>query len=554
MDIKPGAISAKNSYYNIMKTRFLVYSIITLFSFFTSCEDEVNNWDVDSSHERLFKSLVFEISNTGSTSVEIKYTKSVSTTKYVFEFSEDSLEFNDIVKTIEILADTVTPFAESTTVTKTEYRTTFSELAGTTAYSVRMKSVNDETGMESNYSELYFETSAEQIFTDYTVFTNKLELFWTPSDRLTHLIVSDAFGQELQNATLSAEAITNGTTTIEGLDPGTAYNIKIYNDTKVRGSLNLTTSGLNGGFIVDVAPSDIITDLINNALLEGNTNITLIFTGGATYDIGSLQIPFGVTNISFTGAPDAEGTMPQLNMTEVRLSDMMIGKLIFENVKIIGDLGKYFFFIGTDDIQIDEVLFKNCYVSEHRSVVRMGNNQMHVNKVGFEDCWIHRIGGYGVVNIGGSNVQLDTLSFHNSTLTELATQLMDVRTAVTQIFIGNCTFVNLNTSMSQLMRLEKPRPLSVLTENNIVAGNNGGAEVNAVNFDAASEGLNISFGGSYITNDLVINKYEFANITLFNGTTYELFVDPDNQDFSINPESGFGGRGSAGDPRWFRIN
>src|SRR5690606_28536070 len=149
-----------------------------------------------------------------------------------------------------------------------------------------------------------------------------------------------------------------------------------------------------------------------------------------------------------------------------------------------------------------------------RSVVRMGNNQMQVKKVGFEDCWIHKIGGYGVVNIGGSNAQLDTLSFHNSTITELATQLMDVRTAVSHIFIGNCTFCNLTTSMSQLMRLEKPRPISVVTENNIVAGNNGGAEINAINFDAASEGLSVSFGGSYITSDLVINKYEFANITL----------------------------------------
>ncbi|MGV8092255.1 MAG: hypothetical protein AB2L24_10370 [Mangrovibacterium sp.] len=50
---------------------------------------------------------------------------------------------------------------------------------------------------------------------------------------------------------------------------------------------------------------------------------------------------------------------------------------------------------------------------------------------------------------------------------------------------------------------------------------------------------------------MVINKYGFADITLFNRTTYDLFVDPDNKDFTVKPDSGFGGRGTAGDPRWF---
>ena len=536
-----------------MKKRFLFYSILALLGFFVSCEDEVNQWDVDPSHERLFKTLVFEISNTGATSVEIKYNKTVSTTKYVFEFSEDSLKFNTIVKTFEVLADTVTPFAESTTVTKTEYRTTFSELDGTTAYSVRMKSVNANTGMESGYSELYFKTAAEQIFTEWTTFTNKIQLSWTPTDRLTNIVITDAAsGEVIQDNPLSADEITSATTTIEDLEAGTEYRIEIYNDTKVRGSLNLQTSGLSGAAIINVAPTDVIADLINNALLEGNTDISLVFTGGETYEVGSLQIPFGVTNISFTGIPAVDGAMPQLNMLEVRLSDLIIGKLIFENVRVIGDPGKYFFFIGTDDIEIDEVLFKNSYISEHRSVVRMGKNPMKVKKVEFEDCWIDKIGGYGVVNVGGSSVQLDTLSFHNSTLTELSSQLMDVRTAVSEVFIGNCTFCNLTTSMSQLLRFDKNSlPMSVVTENNIIAGNNGGAEINSLSFDMTSTSLNVSFGGSYMTNDLAVNKYDFANITLFNGTTYDLFVDPDNQDFSINPESGFGGRGSAGDPRWF---
>ena len=106
--------------------------------------------------------------------------------------------------------------------------------------------------------------------------------------------------------------------------------------------------------------------------------------------------------------------------------------------------------------------------------------------------------------------------------------------------------------MSQLLRFDANQlPLTVETENNIIAGTNGGAKINSLSFDMSSTGLNVSFGGSYITNELEINKYEFANITVFQGDTYDLFIDPDNHDFRVNPESGFGGLDTAGDPRWF---
>lgn len=57
------------------------------------------------------------------TSIEIGYTKVVNATDYIFEFSEDSMLFQNITRTVTIKADTLTPFAESTTQMKTEYRT-----------------------------------------------------------------------------------------------------------------------------------------------------------------------------------------------------------------------------------------------------------------------------------------------------------------------------------------------------------------------------------------------------------------------------------------------
>lgn len=521
--------------------------------FLISCEDEVNQWEVEEGHDRLFRTLVFDVVKVDPTAVEVKFNKVVNANKYVFEFSEDSLEFNQIVKRVEVLADTLTPFASSTTVTRTEYRTVFDELNGTTGYSVRMQAIDTESDKQSEYSLLYFETGAEQIFTSSLIYTNKIQLFWEQTDRVTSIAVSDPLTQEIvAEKTLTDEEIANASAVVEGLNPGTTYAVQIFHEARERGVLYIQTTGLASGAVVEVTPSDVIADLVAAAVADGNEDITLVFEGGTTYEIGSLSIPSGVTNLNFTGAPGDDGMLPVLNMTEVRLTDLVVSNLVFENLEISGDYGRYFIYLSSDNNEVGNIEFKRCRLNSFRSIVRLSNNLISVNKIDFNDCLIHNIGGYGVVNIGGSSTTVDTVSFANSTLTELATQLVDIRTPVSYMKIGNNTFCNLTSSMSQLLRLDANQlPLTVETENNIIAGTNGGAKINSLSFDMSSTGLNVSFGGSYMTNELEINKYEFANITVFQGDTYDLFIDPDNHDFRVNPESGFGGLGTAGDPRWF---
>ncbi|WP_187263729.1 DUF5123 domain-containing protein [Pontibacter beigongshangensis] len=534
---------------NIFKTIVLFAAIICLMS----CEKDFNDWGVEPGHDRLFKSLVFEVVEVGATDVEIRYTKSVSADKYLFEFSKDSLQFSNIVKTVEVLADTLTPFANSTTATRVEYRTIFDDLDGTTGYSVRMKGVDTLTNKASGYSQFYFKTGEEQLFTEWNTFTDRIQMLWIPTDRVTKItVINPATGEVVQERVLTAVEKANASAVLENLDSGTTYQITIYNNDVVRGVKTLKTSGLEGGVIISVHPGDVVPDLISGAVAQGKSNITLLFDGGQTYDLATLTIPAGVSNLSFTGKPAQAGALPKLNILEVKLSDLIYGQLLFENIELLGDIGKYLFSLGTDNLQVGQFNFKGCRIANYRSLVRLGNNQMDMNKVLFDNCLINNIGGYGVVNVGGGNVQLDSIVFQNSTLTELSTQLMDVRTAVPYIYIGNCTFYNVTNALSQLLRFDtNALPLSVQTEANILAGNNAGAKINSLSFDMTTTGLNVSFGGSYITNELIINRYDFASITLFNGSSNDLFVDPGNKNFAVKPESGFGGRGTAGDPRWW---
>src|SRR5690606_35750087 len=107
----------------------------------------------------------------------------------------------------------------------------FEDLDGSSRYSVRMKGINSETGEESNYSELYFMTTAEQLFTSADIFVDRLVMHWLVTDRVTHLSVFDPVsGAEIATVDLSASDIANGAAEISGLQPGIDYRVVIFNE------------------------------------------------------------------------------------------------------------------------------------------------------------------------------------------------------------------------------------------------------------------------------------------------------------------------------------
>lgn len=523
----------------------------------SSCEKQVNDWDVDPSHAGLFRSLSFETTAIGATEVEIGYTQTVSANKYIFEFSKDSLAFNEIIKTVEILADTLTPFAPSTTPTRVVYRTIFEDLDGTSPYSVRMKGINTETGQESGYVTLFFKTIAEQLFSGADISLDRIKMHWPATDNVTHITVTDPMNNdsEIKRVDLTASNKTEGAVTITDLQPGKAYAISIYNNEVLRGTRILVTSGISGGEIIPVSPGDDIPALVSAALAAGKQNIILNFSGDQPYNLGAVTLPSGIINVSITGTANDNGKNPVLQISSFKLSDAQYGRVIFENVDLQAISGSSFLITADQaGTNTSGYRFINCYIEGFGNGVVRLNNAVNIGRVEFDKCRIHKNGGWGVVNVGGSSAVVDSIKFTNSTLTDLATQLMDVRVAVKKIVIQNCTFYNQNAAMSQLLRFDTNRlPLELSAGNNIIAGTNSGAKLNATSYNHGDFALPVSFAGSYRTNEFEIERDArgFADITLFNGNAADLFVDPDAGDFSIKPGNGFGGRGTAGDPRWF---
>ncbi len=525
--------------------KIFIYLFISLLSvMWISCEDDYNNWEVEEGHDRLFKPITFDVSDVDATEVELKFTTIYDADKYVFEFSKDSLEFSDIVLTVEMPADTLTAYSESSNALKTEYRETISGLDGTTAYSCRVKGVSDSLGLESNWSEVYFETIDEQLFTGYTISDTEISVTWPDSADVTDLYLYDKDTTLLQSIVL-----TDGqeSASFDGLSAGTEYIIQIFNGDIRRGGYDLTTSGIVNGntyYVEDTDDASTIYDALTAIVAEGYSDINVVFNAGQTYSIGgSITIPTGVNNIAFIGSADADSTLSTLESCRFGVESEVNN--IYVQYCAITSGGNYTVRATSGEV-INHIYFQHCDVSDINSIMRIGSSTT-VSGIYVTDTWISDTGGYGVFNIGsGSNC--DTIVVNNCTMTEISTRFADCRCDCVMDF-SNITCCNVNKAMGHLWYLDNSKTYEITVENCIFAGtNNSGLLRNT----SGTYDVTFDYSSCYETSDLPIEEgYELTNISTLSLTYDELFVDPDNGDFHIKSGTGFAGTGVAGDERWF---
>ena len=529
-----------------MKNNIIIFVFSILCCFMLSCEKDYNNWEVEPGGDKLFRSLIFEVSKLQSTAVELKFTKSISATKYVFEFSKDNLEFKQIVKTVELSAGKLVPFAPSNNPTKVEYREIFADLDGTTGYSVRMKSIDETTGMESGYSQIYFETPAEQIFTNYLPTTNTVKLKWTVSPRVTNVVLYTSEMQLIKDVPLSTEQKASGELTFNNLTIGTKYIAKIFNETNNRGTLNVSTTGISNSTLYKVLETDNATSIstvLNDLVLGGATNLTVEFEVGKTYAIGGeIVVPTGVNNIAFTGSTGASGELPILSNARFNVKTQVRDIIIQYLATTSG--GNFFIDLGTKTV--NNIYIEGCNVSNINSVVRASGTTV-IKDIYVNNSWISNTGGWGMFNFGGTTT-VGSLNVSNCTLTEISTRFGDIRIA-TKVNFSNITCVNITTAMGHLWLFDNAKPSQVSIQNLIIGGPNGGAKINDTN--GTYSNIPISYAGSYKTNDLIVDVRPFNSIAVVPLNIYGLFVDPANKNFHIKEGIGFAGTGVAGDKRWF---
>lgn len=524
----------------------------------TACSDDANDWPVDPEDAGLFRPLTFEKGTVTATTVQLTYSKVMKAKKYLFEFYTDSLLFvpEHLVRVDTILADTLTVFADNSSPMRIQYRTIFPDLVGSTQYSVRMRGI-DNTGLESGYVSVDFQTSAEQLFTDIEKTLTTATVFWTQTPNVTHLSLykqspETKLFEELEQIDLTAADIEKATKTLTDLQSGTNYKVRIYNGENIRGELAFKTMGLANSETIEVSPADDLTAILEDCSDRKVTALTLVFESGSEYTLGDVKLPASLENVIWAASSTDEDRLPHIILKTLAL-EAEIQSLGFEYVDLdVQGQGSHMLTIKSTSASFKSISFEKCIVENvPRSVIRLDVAGLRIDDIVFNNSTLRNIGtgGYGLFTMGKDAEILNNFSITNCTLIGMGDQLMDAYGGLKSVLLENCTFYN-DEPVKELGRVFRFRkdPEKVTVRNTIFSGKNKGKKIDA----GASSYKYLNFAdNNYMTSDLVENSKKFEGINKLDFTSDDLFVDPQHGDFHIKPGAGFAGTGVAGDPKWF---
>lgn len=534
-------------------------AVIALLATFTiiSCQD-INDWDVDNAYARLFTVTRAAVSP-GATDAEMSWTGNKEVEYYVIEVSKDTL-----YDAIQMGSGTgAIIYGEDKSITKSPY--TLTGLDSSTKYYVRIKGMSS-TVAESKwayYSEYHFTTKSEQIMEAVSaadISAREVILHWLAGAAVTRMeVIRTTDNAVVQDLTLTDEQKADGEITITGLEPRTGYRINLYNNEVVRGYSIVTTAP-------DVPAADKVIYLQSNVinqdffdLLGADTEsetFTVVFEANQEYySEVALNLPNNKA-ITFFGLPGEKAVwgITQLNLAANH------GYIRFENLNLSSTVKKLdntvtesnYIFNQSNATEVDLLEFKGCTIGAFKNspMRTQGNATKMFKTIMIDDCFIRTNGpsnNYGIIHLNeGGRTESITLS--NSTVwRESKYVLYMAKFNPKTVTIKDCTFSKVSKASQYFIDFggTSNGPSESFIIENSIFGSTADSSVKGIRSKVAPTIIN-----SYSTTDWVTGGNHIADLTSYSGSEADLFMDPANGDFTIK-DSGFSGRRSVGDPRWY---
>jgi len=540
-------VSILHSLLNIelMKTKinhFWLASITAIFlvGIFASCSDNV----LDKELPYLFRPVAFT-ATVNKTKATLNWAKVDNAVSYTLQISQDSLTFKNIISTI----------------TTTDHAYTI-ELAGGLRYSARVRANASDTTQNSKYNEtLTFPIAAEQILSVSNVKFTSAALSWTGGLNVTKIVYCDvAKPTNLITVTLTPAQIASGNYQLTSLVSGSSYDVKIYNNSYVRGEVTITTPSVPG-----VGTARIIylnaTDSINNVLDTCTaTSITLVIPANTTFgEILDLPIKNG-TSVTFYGDPTGTA-LPKVSFKKIQLP-AVAGTITFQNIDISGsnsDANQNYMINQSTATTTDAVIFDNCTIHHFRSVARLqSTTSITINNLTINNCitYDNGYGGYALVYSNVATGLFKNITISKSTvwgLTNAGTGV-DVGLIICSgaqplsINVDQCTFYNMVIAAKYLIDIGAAGTAPISLTNCIIGKSN--CQLTTAGAKGIRYAGTLSISGCYNTSDWITTSNSFYDkMTPYANTSAVLFKSPDTGVFTINDAS-FVGKTTAGDPRW----
>lgn len=519
-------------YKSILWSAFIsMLAIITI----SACQD-VNDWDVDSSYERLFTPGSLSIS-ADATEIDVRWTAVPGAQYYIFEISKDSLY--DEIAMGEHASSVV--YGEDGSITRSP--ATLTNLDSDSKYFIRAKSVSS-TVSESKwaYPENYsFRTRAEQIISKLIISANSVTAEWPANSTVTDLVVTSG-STTVESKVLTSDEIAAGSATIGDLTPETEYTVSLMNGTVTRGSRTFTTSiDLGGATVINPGDDDQVIAILTAAEEGGR----IAFMPGDYVIDARAELTKSITIFGVT----REGKTPTIKGLSFNLKEgagLTLNGLILDGTDATGQLVNYpedYTTATTSALSIIDcnvVNYADGFINlrKHVEVESMTISGNIINNVA-QRLIDMQSGGYAKL------ITLEKNTISNSIAGDAGIRLDNAVTSFPNpravINIRNNTFYkSYDRATNRLLYVRMPDN-EITLHNNLMTNSRGGYS------DQSSTKVTEMANNFYFE----APNYTLSSVRVHdaNGTVEDpKFVDPENGDFT--PQNRRITNENIGDPRW----
>lgn len=275
---------------------------------FTACT-EGNEWETNPSKAALFRVRDVKVDKAAAQTASVSWSATSSAEYYIIEVSTEKLSDNMEMGT----AQNSIVYGEDKSISTVP--ALISGLTKSSTYYLRVKSFGD--GLESGWAYLdgTFETTEEDIlekeFANGDITAESIRVKWNDAGLpVTHLsyewqvnVGGDVTIQE-ETYELSSEEISAQSAILSGLQPGTKYNISIYNNDDLRGITEATTEQI-------FSTPEVLGD---NITLKWNTN-----------SVNVTKLSYHPNNVEEAETTEYELTETEINASSITLTGLDLG-------------------------------------------------------------------------------------------------------------------------------------------------------------------------------------------------------------------------------------
>ncbi|WP_031426194.1 DUF5123 domain-containing protein [Flavimarina sp. Hel_I_48] len=463
--------------------------------------------------------------------VELNWTINENANSYIVEFANDSISFDNIVKTVEVNPDEVPVLVP---------------LESETFYSIRVKAISDRGLDDSSWANARAQTLTEQLFLegDPSDIKAREALFrWVPDSDVTEINISPG---DISH-TITPEEETSGMATVTDLTPETDYTATLLNGNQIRGVKQFTT-GIDIGAGILVTVDDDLLQVIGDA---NAGDILVLEAGDYTDQTGSITLDKSIT---IRGLRSFDKPLVKLNF------ELVAGA---EDVELI-DLDLQGDGVGSETLtdfvrytgpgNYNSLLISGCNIHEYaRSFVAGNETDAILQSLTIENSVVYNIftGGGDFIDFRNSdvfNININTSTFYNCAPARDFLRIDDAGTSTqtgltSNITIDSCTLYACSDDDKRILYVR-------FQANEITVNNTIIAETGGYYSDQSRTDPNPDFNNNNYFNAL--RFYDAAETIYDDSSTYFTldpeFGDPSSGDFTIKNQTLIDKQ--IGDPRW----